>query len=428
MVRTLALALLLALTVAAPSGAQFPGELPERIEVDDLLSSPGLYSDKLVLVVGELRTGDMVDTQNDVYELRDSNGLRSVRVGEPWGSMRQLRWLTGQKVEIIGIFWDLFQAATKIGGQWRPIDPRLRDFPGALRPDLEQQFEKNFFIGVQSADSLEEDLIPAPDEALEKEDLPEPDIEVAPGDVVDLRELVRTPESYSGERIAVIGKFRGNTLYGDLSIRTKKTPRDFVLKVADVAIWVTGKRPRGKGFRLDPKLRRDTGKWLRVIGRPWMDGGVVYLKAEKIELAPKPDEPGLEPVEVSEEEEANEPGPPPEVIFSLPLDGERNIPLDTEFRVQFSKDMSRESFDRNVDLLYADDDGKVDPFPDIEISYDVASRTLVVIPGTRLKPGKEIRLILYGGIADTEGQFLTPQAGADAEAGAAVIFSFSTAR
>ena len=75
--------------------------------------------------------------------------------------------------------------------------------------------------------------------------------------------------------------------------------------------------------------------------------------------------------------EETELGPPPEVAFTLPLEGERSIPLSTEFQVQFSKDMKAGSFNRNVDLLYADDDGVSNPFPDLEIHYDAASRTLM---------------------------------------------------
>jgi hypothetical protein len=280
-----------------------------------------------------------------------------------------------------------------------------------------------YFIGVYIVDSLEVDLTPDLEEEPEEE--PE-DLDIPSGDLVDLRALLERPEPFTGKRISVIGKFRGNNLYSDLSIRTKKTPRDFVIKVADAAIWVTGRRPRGKGFELNPRMRRDTGKWLKVTGIPWMDDGMTYLKAEKMELVPEPDDPELEPVEAVEEEEAEELGPPPEVFFSLPLDGERGIPLDTEFRVQFSNDMNSLSFDRNVDLLYADDDGMGNPFPGMQISYEAADRTLVVIPGRELEPGKELQLILYNGIVDEDGQHLVAVPGAVDIPEAAVILTFFT--
>ena len=112
---------------------------------------------------------------------------------------------------------------------------------------------------------------------------------------------------------------------GDLSIKDKKTPRDFVIKTADDAIWVTGMRPAGNGFRFDPTRRRDTGKWLRVYGRPWTSDGMVYLRAERLELADRPDDDSLEPVDIRiAEKEAREADVSPlRVVFSLPLDGER---------------------------------------------------------------------------------------------------------
>ncbi len=196
---------------------------------------------------------------------------------------------------------------------------------------------------------------------------------------------MKDPTPHLGKQVVVLGKFRGSNLYGDLSIKDKRTPRDFVIKVADAAIWVTGRRPRGKGFRLDPSKRRDTGEWLRVVGEPFEDQGTVYLRAVKIEIAEEPDDPDLEPVRVARAEE-NELGPPPEVTFTLPIAGERDIPLTSEFRVQFSKDMKEESFHRNVDLLYADDDGIGNPFPDLS-----RSRTTVRAARSPSVPGRSSR-------------------------------------
>jgi hypothetical protein len=396
---------------------QIPGEQAERVEVEDLLRSPGRYNDRVVLVVGRLRSSDSEDLANNIFLLQDSfSSLRGVRVGQAWGSMNDLRFLDGRKVEVVGVFWDL---------SGMEYDPRLRNFPGAYRGEGLRE-ELRYFIAVQSVAGVEEEpppLDPKPD--LPPPPPPDPNLPAA--SAIDLRELLKSPGDYVGKRIAVVGNFRGDNLYGDLSIRTKRSPRDFILKAADAAIWVTGRRPRGKDFDLDPKLRRDTGKWLRVSGVAREQEGVVYLQADYMELVPQPDDPALEPsevvVEISESAKI-----PPEVVFSLPLEGERNISLDVEFKVQFSKDMNQASFDRNVDLLYADDTGRGNPFPQLKIDYHAPSRTLTVTPGTNLKPGKEIRLILYGEIRDSEGLPLAVAPGAPELApSAAVVLSFFTA-
>lgn len=398
------------------------GVTPERVEVSDLLTSPGLYDGKTVIVHGELVMGSVEDQRQNIYRLRGRDYMREVRVGE--SRMRQdLRVLQGQKLIITGIFWDLVTQCFSTARGPQCMDERLYAF-GALTKDYDRE-ENRYFIGVTAAD-LEEDK-PLPKEEEPEEEVEEPpDLDIEPGDLVDLRELVKNPTPLAGRRVSVIGKFRGNNLYNDLSIRTKKTPRDFVIKVSDTAIWVTGRRPKGKGFELNPRMRRDTGKWLKVTGRPWLDDDMVYLRAEKLEIVPEPDDPSLEPVDADEEEEKELP-PPPEVTFSIPLDGERGIPLDTEFQVQFSNKMDGASFNRNVDLLYADDDGTGNPFPDMQIRYEDVNRTLVVVPGKKLDPQTEIQLILYDGIRDEDGQSLVAVPTDIDFPGVAVLLTFFTA-
>jgi hypothetical protein len=411
------------LLLSGAASAQYQGQEPRKVSVTDLARSGMMYNESPVITVGELRYGDSTDVNYNIFELRGDDALRTVRVATAQGSMSDLRFMAGRKVEIQGIFFDLEQV---MDPQRHPV---LRYFPGAIRQDG-MSFDKNLFIAVTSADVIEEvenDAASAVKET-EEGDVAEPDIDSSALSTLDLRELVKDPTPHLGKQVVVLGKFRGSNLYGDLSIKDKRTPRDFVIKVADSAIWVTGRRPRGKGFRLDPSKRRDTGEWLRVVGEPFEEQGRVYLRAAKIEKAEEPADPDLEPTRVARAEE-KEAGPPPEVTFTLPIAGERDIPLGSEFRVQFSKNMKEESFHRNVDLLYADDDGIGNPFPDLQVTYDSTTRTLVVRPGRELDPGKEIRLILYDAICDTEGQKLPAgEESAASEPGAAMILTFTTAK
>lgn len=408
------------LASAWPSLAQIPGEGPVYVSVSDLVGRSSFYNDRLVRVTGDLVQSDYVDTQNRIYVLRGDSGLDRIRVGMPSGSMQDLTFLVGHEVEIIGVFWDLTMFSSS---------SRLRDFPGAARGDDRSLgvTESQLFIGVYDVTSIEEEPAepePVEDVAESRETAPR---DFPPANTVDLRELMRDPEAYYDKRISVIGKFRGDNVYHDLSMHDKKTPRDFIIKVADTAIWVTGKRPEGEGFELNPERRRDTGKWLKVTGVPWTDDGEVYLRAQLIEMVDAPDDPDLEPRTVEEViEEFEEQTPPPEVIFTVPLNGERGIPLDTEFRIQFSNDMNRASFDRNIDLLYADDDGDGNPFPDMQVSYDEHSRGLVISPGKRLEPGKEIQVILYEGIRDDGERPLVKDPEVDVR-DAVVVLRFFTA-
>jgi hypothetical protein len=411
----------LACLAAGLAFAQYQGQDPVKVSVDELTSMGARYSESPVIVQGDLRYGDAEDTNFNIFELRGDNALSVVRVATARQSFDDLRFMAGQRVEITGIFFDL---ESVLMPEQHPV---LRYFPGAVRRDA-MGMNKQYFIAATGAEVIEE--IKSEFDAVKPEDLPEaeePDIDASSLTGVDLRDLVKDPSRYLGKQITVLGKFRGSNLYGDLSIKDKRTPRDFIIKVGESAIWVTGRRPAGKGFRLDPSKRRDTGEWLQVIGEPWESDGTVYLKAAKVELAKDPEDPDLEPVKVRAEEK--EAGPPPEVTFTLPIGGDRSVPLDSQFQVQFSKDMKGESFHRNVDLLYADDDGIGNPFPSLEVSYDGPSRTLTVKPNQTLAPEKEIRLILYDSIEDLEGQKLPAEPGAaEIEPGAAVILTFTTAK
>jgi hypothetical protein len=411
-----------ALLVASGSLAQqYQGQEPVRVSVRELTSMGGQYNERPVIVVGDLRHGDIEDASRNIFELRGDDALRVVRVGTAPGAFEDLRFMAGQRVEISGIFFDLSMV---MDPQYHPI---LRYFPGAVRTDA-LGFDRQYFIAVSTVDVLEETKSELEPENLAEVEVEDPDIDVSALSALDLRQLVQNPSAYLGKEVVVLGKFRGSNLYGDLSIRDKRTPRDFVIKVGESAIWVTGRRPAGKGFRLDPDKRRDTGNWVRVIGEPKDYDGTIYLRARKVELADDPDDPDLEPVKVARAEE-NELGPPPEVTFTLPLAGERDISLDSDFQVQFSKPMKEESFHRNVDLLYSDDDGVGNPFPALEVLYDGSSRTLTIKPNRTLDPGKELRLILYQSIEDTQGQKLPvdPEA-TNVDPAAAVVITFTTRR
>ena len=56
-------------------------------------------------------------------------------------------------------------------------------------------------------------------------------------------------------------------------------------------VWVLGKEPRGKGWRLDPTYAADSRRWLEVEGRLERCGTAVCLKAKNVVLSAPPAEP-----------------------------------------------------------------------------------------------------------------------------------------
>ena len=416
----------LASLVAAQYG-YFPDQ-PQLVTVADLARTPMRYHEAAVLVRGRLGFAFGADHRVHVLEDPDEPG-REILMAQRYMGGNDLMFSGTSDLEVEGWFF----STRMLDEMMIRMTPILRDYPVNPNWGDDMDTRTDGFLAIVRVTPIgaTEDLSSIREREA-KADMEAGDaikIEAGSAAAISIAELNDNPEPWMSRRVEVIGKFRGNNLFGDLSIKDKKTPRDFVIKTADTAIWVTGMRPAGKGFRFDPKRRRDTGKWLRVYGRPWAADGMVYLRAERIELADEPDDESLEPVDIriAEKEAREKEIGLLRVVFSLPLDGEREIPLDSEFRVQFSNRMASESFHAAVDLLYADDLDD-NPFPDLEVSYDDGSRTLLVIPHAPLDPEREVQLILYREIQDEHGQHLEPQPLADDwDADAVWVLSFRTA-
>lgn len=97
-----------------------------------------------------------------------------------------------------------------------------------------------------------------------------------------------------GKPVRALGQFRGANLCRDLPAESRRDPADWVLLTSEGPVWVTGRRPAGRGFQLDPAYRADTARWLEVNGKVQTAGPVRYIKASKVALAARPAE--TEPV------------------------------------------------------------------------------------------------------------------------------------
>ena len=93
-----------------------------------------------------------------------------------------------------------------------------------------------------------------------------------------------------GKPVRAVGQFRGANLCKDLPEASRRDPLDWVLQTPEGPVWVTGRRPAGKGFQLDPAYRADTNRWLEVSGKVLIVDDVRYLKASKVALIARPEE------------------------------------------------------------------------------------------------------------------------------------------
>jgi hypothetical protein len=371
---------LLALALAGPVSAQVQtGEAfdrydalygtPADVTIDDLVQGSSSYLNRAVRTHGRLDLSMAAGTQRS-YLLR---GLLSEIQIAPVRDI-QTEWETealkmlGRDVEITGVFLQANSQSMQTG-----------------QPAYGVQFWK--WTGPPE---------------------PPPKGEIKATEVT-LEKLVVTPGKRDGQTIRVVGKFRGRNLYGDLPVSTQRTTADWVIKDDLYAVWVTGRKPKGSGWELDSGLKRDTGKWIEVIGKPETMRGVTYIKAIRVMLTTPPR--GGATAEVDPPPPPPErPKKPPVVVFALPLDGDGEVAQDSRFVVQFSKDMDEGTFAGHVLLRYT---GPVMPgdraFDGLKLTYDRGRRALTVDPGDVLRARRQVELILLPGISDIDGLPLVPR-------------------
>jgi hypothetical protein len=226
-----------------------------------------------------------------------------------------------------------------------------------------------------------------------------------------LRQIAMEPTSYIGQRVKVVGQFRGRNLYGDAPQGPGLSQWDFVLRGADAAVWVTGLRPRGRGFNLDIGARVDTGTWLETTGVVREGKGLVWIEGQQIALT----KPTLE-TRNAEVPPIPQMGPPPAVIFSDPTEGEIDVPLRAPIRLQFSRDMNPDTFKDNVRWTFTTVDPanggggtprEADRVP--AFKYDRAKRSLEIrLALDDSASYRNVILELRDGIAATDGARLKP--------------------
>ena len=357
--------LALAAGLSRPAAAQvseYEMQYGKTIEValDTLIQMPESYVGKAVRTRGQL---DITPgTTRQTYSLRGTFGERLLIVPAPQTENdfeRLARTWVGREVEVTGAVNITSDSST----------------------------------GRQVAYMMAWGILGPPDEKAARRGEP----------TVPLEELVTKGPRYDGKMVTVRGQFRGENLFGDMPSASRRRSSDWVLKDDVYAVWVTGKKTKGPGWSLDPSLRRDSGKWLQVTGRVLVGERAVTIEATDVVLSKAP---SAHPQARAQAPPPPPPRPkkPPVVVFSMPLDGEREVPPDTVFQVQFSKDMEEPSFKDRVVFRYA---GRVQPGDNsldaMRVTYDGGLRTLRVDPGDMLRPGRVVELLLLPGIVDLDG-------------------------
>lgn len=219
-----------------------------------------------------------------------------------------------------------------------------------------------------------------------------------------VRALALQPWRFEGQKVSVVGQFRGRNLFGDLPSAPGKSRYDFVLRSADAAVWVTDLQPRGRGFVLSVDARVDTGRWLQVSGTVALTRGLTTIagttvaEAEALEAGPA-------------EEEAPPPLPaePGEVVFSSLTEGEVDVPADSRVRVQFSRGIDPASLTDRIRVAYVGAPAAGDVVsPEFTFAYDGATRAVEFRFARPLEAFRTVRIELLEGIRTFDGAPVRP--------------------
>lgn len=352
---------------AQPRGATGPSRKATTIEA--LLAYPAFFHAQQVRVRGMVaRRGTM-----NVLTTRDRDLLLAGRQAD---SLNE----SSSTVEVSGILLDV--------GRLEATDPRLADVDAAR---LSQSRLEKPWPGVGEL------VILVPTRTDEAPTFPAPSV----------RALALDPTRYIDQNVTVRGRFRGRNLFGDQPNAPGQHRDEWVVQAADASVWVTGRKPKGAGFELNPDSRIDSNVWLEVAGVVRAERGLVFLVATAVRTAPPPDE--AAPSEPVVRVPAR--GPAPEVVFSTPAADETDVEVTTKVRLQFSRDLSRESLAGNIRVSYVATGTAAPPsLVPFTVAFLDGARVIELRFAEPLERFRAVRVELTDGIVAPDGAALVPHA------------------
>lgn len=218
-------------------------------------------------------------------------------------------------------------------------------------------------------------------------------------DAPPLRTVAMDPTRFAGQRITLVGQFRGRNLFGDLPEAPISNKWEYVIRSADAAVWVMGLEPKGKSFTFDVSKRIDSGRWVKIGGTVRTAKGLAWLEGTSIELTQAPAE------AVTEVAVPPPPPAPVEVLFTAPTQGETDVALDERIRLQLSRDLDPASLKDHLRITYQD-------APDAPLAftqkYTRENRALEILPRQSWERFKTVRVEFLEGVKGTDGGAMKP--------------------
>jgi hypothetical protein len=215
-----------------------------------------------------------------------------------------------------------------------------------------------------------------------------------------LEALVLECDRFAGTTVTVVGQFRGANLFNDLPAAPGRDRYAFVLRSGAAALWVTGLRPRVNNVELNLRTRTDTDRWFAVEGTLKRDRGLVWIEGRRMAAAPVPAS-ALPPAPLRAEDRA-----PAEVMFSLPVDGETDVPTTTTVRIQFTRPIDTASLDGRIRVTYLGEPTATSPA--FVTDYTTADRVVTLRFRLPLARFRTLVVEVAEGVTALDGSPVTP--------------------
>ncbi|MBY0495314.1 MAG: Ig-like domain-containing protein [Cyanobacteria bacterium] len=356
----------IAILVAAAASVPAQPQPRRATTITAIRNYPGFYHQQTVLVVGEVK-----------------GTLERATIGTEEGAIRLIaREVREGRTEARGQLLDI--------GRLSQDDPRL--IPFNLLDRIRAQYQDRWPKPGEELLLLLANTAPPPAAT---------DVKSPP-----LRTLAMEPAKFDGQKVSIVGQFRGRNLFGDLPEAPAQNRFQFVLRSSDAAVWVMGVQPKGKTFNFDPAKRVDTGRWVKVDGTVRTAKGLTWLEGTSIDLAPAPEETTEVAIDVP-------PPPPIEILFTAPAEGEADVRSTERIRMQLSRDLDPATLKDHVRLSYSAADskerGEAQP-PSIAFtaSYTRENRALEIKPNEPLERFRLVKMEILEGVKGTDGGAMAP--------------------
>lgn len=359
----------------SPASAQSSGR--HLTTIDALRRFSGYFHLQNVVLRGEFV---------DVAASRDGNGStrRGGNAGETSGSGPRLALRSGEnEMQVILNDVNPVEGPVEVRGQLIDVgrltaaDPRLSRYDNRPDPEHWPMPGEELVLNVTAV------------------------TKAAPDGAATLRSIALEPWKYEGQTVTVTGQFGGRNLFGDVPAAPAKDKYDFVLRNTEGALWVTGLRPKGKGFDLNVDARVDTSHWLQVSGVVKRDRALVLLEAKTINTSQPP---AARPVV---EEAPPPPQEPGEVVFSSPTDGETNVAGSAPIRVQFSRGVDPPTLNGRIRLSYVGGAPATGTL-DVQANYDAGAHAVALKLSKPLEPFRTVKIELLDGVKTFDGAPIKP--------------------